>query len=144
MTFDDGLDPETWRADAALCNGYHNALWYPPVDPSVPSHTDVGKMVCERCTAWKRCLHEGMDERWGIWGGLSPSEREAIGKPHSHNDIGARHGTIVRYRQGCRCSACVAKEEEKRPFINMAVLPRPLDVLPPPALLKVMVRKSSN
>lgn len=53
---------------------------------------------------WDVCLEDGMDETWGMWGGLTPNERKAINDPNSAHL--QPHGTIPRFRQGCNCDAC--------------------------------------
>jgi len=137
-TYDDGYDDDNWRALGSACLGYHNALWYPPVDPSCPSHTDIGKMICERCPVWRRCLQEGMDERWGIWGGLSPKERQVIN--YRLDSPGVAHGSVTKYRQGCTCAKCHSAEHSKKVALNMSVLPRQGDPLPPVPSLKKSLR----
>lgn len=64
----------------------------------------VGREVCNRCPVWDVCLEKGMDEVWGMWGGLTPNERKAINDPS--NPHLQPHGTIPRFRQGCNCDLC--------------------------------------
>lgn len=69
--------------------------------------------ICRTCTVRARCALTaiGNQDPWGIWGGLTPDERdalaEAIGVVESR--VLPDHGTDSRYaNHGCRCSRCRA------------------------------------
>lgn len=64
--------------EQAACVGLPIDLFFPE---SMSIHKwDEGKKVCEVCPVRQECLDLAMDvdeleDRWGIFGGLSPSER---------------------------------------------------------------------
>jgi hypothetical protein len=66
-----------WR-DKAACIGLPSELFFPT---SMSIHKwDEGKAVCAGCPVKEECLqvalaHDELEDRWGIFGGLSPSER---------------------------------------------------------------------
>jgi len=82
----DPLDVENWRADAK-CIGMDTNNWYPPRDKNLYTViADQSKAVClgkdgrPPCPVKKDCLlyAHGRDEEYGIWGGLSRRERNAL------------------------------------------------------------------
>lgn len=94
-----------WRAKA-LCVKKNLDFWYPPLDAeSVDAYYSVGKKVCNHCPVWEECLNDGLSENWGLWGGLTPTERTVF--THFPKKTALKHhGTIERYKQGCRCTEC--------------------------------------
>lgn len=38
------------------------------------------RMVCARCPVWRDCLRYALErrERWGVWGGTTPQERQRM------------------------------------------------------------------
>jgi WhiB family redox-sensing transcriptional regulator len=38
------------------------------------------KALCDECPVQAECLEAGMDEEYGIWGGLSPKQRRRLKK----------------------------------------------------------------
>lgn len=93
----DPYDVENWRADAK-CKGMDTELWYPPRDKNLyKSIADKSKAVCfgrdglPECPVRKDCLlySESMDEQYGIWGGLSHRERNALKRK------AAKHGLTL-------------------------------------------------
>lgn len=71
----------------ALCRSYHSDLWFPPAFDEHPTGTDseyfeVAKMVCSVCMCRTACLEAGREEKFGMWGGATPSERRrGINRP---------------------------------------------------------------
>lgn len=64
--------PLAWVADAA-CAGIDTDLFFPlPGDKYAP---EVAKRICQRCPVLPDCADYGRDERFGIWGGETPRER---------------------------------------------------------------------
>lgn len=114
---------DTYRDDA-LCKGKNIDLWYPPLDTDVPERFySIAREVCRRCPVWRDCLDDGADERWGMWGGLTPVERKALGDEKPRASAFKPHGTWLRYRQGCRCSECVDAHEQRTEKINLNLIP---------------------
>lgn len=66
-----------WR-DKAACLGLPNEIFFPT---SMSIHKwDEGKSICAECPVTKECLElalsrDELEDRWGIFGGLSPAER---------------------------------------------------------------------
>lgn len=82
----DPLDVENWRVDAK-CKGMDTELWYPPRDKTqYKPIADISKGVCfgrdglPECPVRLDCLlyAENNNEQYGIWGGLSHRERNAL------------------------------------------------------------------
>lgn len=76
------LAPESPARDhdlALACEGEDPELFF----LEDPSRLKEAKAVCGRCPARTKCLafalaHETRSSRWGIWGGLTPLEREQV------------------------------------------------------------------
>jgi hypothetical protein len=41
----------------------------------------TAKAICATCPVSKQCLSAGLNEAWGIWGGLTPQERRLLPSP---------------------------------------------------------------
>lgn len=89
----DPLDIESWRADAK-CNGLDTELWYPPRDKELYKPiADQAKAVClgkdgrPPCPVKNECLlyADKMDDTYGIWGGMSHRERNALKRKANNN-----------------------------------------------------------
>ena len=89
----DPLDIENWRAEAK-CSGMDTELWYPPRDKDkYKPIAEVSKGVCfgrdgrPECRVRKECLlyAESMSDTYGIWGGLSHRERNALRRKAEKN-----------------------------------------------------------
>jgi WhiB family redox-sensing transcriptional regulator len=71
-----------WQLRAA-CRGSDTALFYHPENERGPSRLRRerrAKAVCARCPVTENCLRWALATRepYGVWGGLSPEEREAL------------------------------------------------------------------
>jgi WhiB family transcriptional regulator, redox-sensing transcriptional regulator len=125
-----------WRSDA-LCKGRHVDLWYPPLDTDVPeAYYTISRAVCRQCPVWKECLDDGVEERWGLWGGLTPQERTAIAVENPKPSVLRSHGTWMRYRQGCRCTECTDDHANLKNEINIEEIPKMGDDLTDLEMLK--------
>jgi WhiB family redox-sensing transcriptional regulator len=62
----------SWR-DQVRCAGVGARPFYPE-----GMDTRRAKAFCELCPVWMQCLAEGMDQDWGIWGGLNKAERQRL------------------------------------------------------------------
>ena len=62
----------------ALCGQTDPELFFPEKGGT----TEPAKAICRQCTVQAECLNWAMTNReeFGIWGGLSPNEREALRK----------------------------------------------------------------
>jgi WhiB family redox-sensing transcriptional regulator len=65
-------DEPDWRADAA-CRDVDPALFFPDDKRWLDSR--AAKAVCATCPVRADCLEAGIDERFGVWGGLTERER---------------------------------------------------------------------
>lgn len=82
---------ETWKDDAS-CKGTSPDMWFPADrrnrrerhhdDPAVKILTKMAKLICLECPVQRECLAWALavDERHGIYGGLTPSERQRLQK----------------------------------------------------------------
>jgi len=71
-----------WQS-AAACRGSDTANFYHPENERGPSRTRRemhAKAVCSRCPVVDNCLRWALAARepYGVWGGLSVDEREAL------------------------------------------------------------------
>lgn len=91
----DKLDVENWRADAK-CKGMDTNNWYPPRDKALYTEVaDKAKGVClgkdgkPPCSVRLDCLlyAYNRDEEYGIWGGLSRRERNALARKATANGM---------------------------------------------------------
>jgi WhiB family redox-sensing transcriptional regulator len=61
-----------WR-DRANCIGTDpESFFFDENQTRIPA---LVKKVCAACEVRSECLDAGMDEDWGIWGGMTKSER---------------------------------------------------------------------
>ena len=79
---------DDWRARAA-CVGEDPELWF-------DGDIERGLYICSECPVQRECLDvaEEHEDRFGIWGGLTPQDRDQ------------GHGTLAKYRAGCKCRRC--------------------------------------
>lgn len=113
-----------WMENAS-CRKKKNDFWYPPLDTDVPdNYYAIGREVCHRCSVWQDCLDAGIDEKWGMWGGLTPQERTALTSNNPKQSVLKHHGSWIRYRQGCRCSSCVDAHKQPTNQINLKIIPK--------------------
>ncbi len=76
-------DPNAWREQAA-CQGDMAAAFYPPLRPENRAVKHVreqqAKTVCASCMVREQCLDQALShgERYGIWGGLTDTERRQL------------------------------------------------------------------
>jgi len=61
-----------WHRDAA-CRGHGPADFY--VDRG--GGYDDARRLCAGCPVAAQCAEAGLSERWGLWGGATPSERRS-------------------------------------------------------------------
>ncbi|MGW5745505.1 WhiB family transcriptional regulator [Amycolatopsis sp. NPDC003861] len=98
-------DPKRWH-QLARCRLYPTLNWH----STASEEAAVCRRICDSCTVRAPCLAEALTERdpWGIWGGLTPDEREQVAGEEAVRIL-PTHGTNSRYaKHGCRCSRCRA------------------------------------
>jgi len=114
---------EDWRLEA-LCHKRNNEFWFPPMEADAPEqYYSIAREICRCCPLWERCLKDGANEKWGMWGGLTPKDRQPM--KDGKQSLLKSHGSWVRYRQGCRCGEChdAHIESLKNVKLNMNVIP---------------------
>lgn len=110
--------------ESASCRKRKNDFWFPPLDSSNPdNYYSIGREICRRCPVWDKCLDAGIDEKWGMWGGLTPQERTALTSINPKQSILYPHGSWIRYRQGCQCASCAEAHAQPVDEINMSIVP---------------------
>lgn len=104
----------TWHLEAA-CKNEPTDVFFQDVGES----SQAAKAICATCPVVDDCLEWALKhEKDGIWGGMSPIERNrekgrrqkaarkargGVAAPRT-----AKCGTVYHYRKGCRSEACVA------------------------------------
>ena len=73
---------DDWREDAA-CTSTDTEIFFPSGRGTGEERWDAAKAICVTCTVRKQCLNlvidlEEHDDRWGVFGGLSPMERREL------------------------------------------------------------------
>lgn len=76
------LDAYDWQFDGA-CREADPALFFSPESERGPrrrARENAAKLYCQRCPVVAQCLRHAMrvKEPYGVWGGRTPSEREAF------------------------------------------------------------------
>lgn len=89
-------EPEPWMYEG-LCGQVDPDLWHPEKSGSARE----AKRICAACPVADLCLRYALDhgESWGVWGGKSPQEREALAPVESEE---ARYRVAtVQYLSAC-------------------------------------------
>ncbi|WP_181763637.1 WhiB family transcriptional regulator [Streptomyces albidus (ex Kaewkla and Franco 2022)] len=62
----------------AACKDEDPELFF-PIGTTGPTSLQVeeAKTVCRRCPVTDRCLSAGLDQHYGVWGGVSETERRS-------------------------------------------------------------------
>lgn len=75
--------PPLWWEQAA-CQEHPELSWFPDEDgprtPEAAAMSAKARGVCQSCPVRVDCLEYGMEQRFGIWGGLGPSQRKRLRK----------------------------------------------------------------
>ena len=69
--------PDGWQHHAE-CILHDPDTCYPENDE--PHLFAIAKKMCEECPVIGFCLEIGIDDKWGVWGGLDPIERFKLTK----------------------------------------------------------------
>src|SRR5512144_3108799 len=80
----DAIAPDlgSWRGHAACQHGDHE-LFFPPEEEQgeyFRLRVSMAKRICANCPVRRQCTSYALahDERYGVWGGLTPAERERL------------------------------------------------------------------
>jgi WhiB family redox-sensing transcriptional regulator len=70
------LASDVAELEGALCAKFDPAWWFPTNEIQGAEAIEV----CRQCPVRTKCLDQALrrDERWGIWGGCWPHERQAL------------------------------------------------------------------
>lgn len=85
------------RTDQPACVGKDPELFY----SDYPSAVKRAKAICATCPVREACLKQGMDEEFGVWGGLSPEDRAGL----------RRHRDTVKAQEASAQSRAEAAQE---------------------------------
>ena len=76
---------QIWRWDwqlVALCRGRDELFFHPhgEREPARSTRESAAKALCARCPVRRECAEHALDmaEPYGVWGGISESEREEL------------------------------------------------------------------
>lgn len=70
--------PGLW-VEQARCREIGDLIFFPPDDkPVARNFYTEAKKVCHKCEVRLQCLDYGLEERYGVWGGTSPVERNIL------------------------------------------------------------------
>ena len=65
--------------ERALCQEVGIEVFYPPDDkPVARDFYARAKSICAKCEVIEQCRDYGIDETYGVWGGTTPVERQAM------------------------------------------------------------------
>jgi len=67
--------PDGWQHHAVCIDNDPDAC-FPENDE--PHLFAVAKKMCEECPVVGFCLEIGLEDKWGVWGGLDPIERQKL------------------------------------------------------------------
>jgi len=97
---------DEWTEQAA-CKGQTNLFF---VNRGDTNSMLKAKAVCQQCPVLDECRSYVLyhPERFGIWAGMTEKDRRNYRLELGVRLPAAQHGTISRYRSGCRCSPCRA------------------------------------
>ncbi len=71
-----------WR-DEAKCKGFSASVFFPDHRILNEARWDIPRAICLQCPVSEECLamvlvYESTDDRWGMFGGLTPAERREV------------------------------------------------------------------
>ena len=79
------MNSPSWHKDAA-CKGMNPELFFLTRGES----SKAAKAVCATCPVRQPCYDAGVDEDFGIWGGVTRKERQMAEKGHTNGRIRVR------------------------------------------------------
>lgn len=99
--------------DNAACRGEDTVTFFGPEligsgSNGRPWDTRPAKAICAACPVREDCLSFAIAEgiRYGVWGGMSPKQRQKLSAEVPRSPKVYRCGTTTAYARGCRCDAC--------------------------------------
>lgn len=85
--------PENWLPHRPLCADTDPEVFFPGVGDHWSAA--MAKRICRSCPCLAACREHGIEERHGIWGGLSEHERRVIRKRQGGIKPGRKPGRKV-------------------------------------------------
>jgi WhiB family transcriptional regulator, redox-sensing transcriptional regulator len=87
-----------WQVHGA-CRGMDSAFFFHPENERGPARANRetrAKEVCDRCPVIEPCRRHALavQEPYGVWGGLSESERDEIVRSHRRDLRAGRRPTV--------------------------------------------------
>lgn len=73
-------DPEGWREMAACASVGGEAFFPEGTQNGITRAILNAKAICATCPVKAMCLEAGLEERYGIWAGTTPTERKQLRK----------------------------------------------------------------
>ena len=95
---------DDWMESAA-CRGVGGDWWFCDETPQAASDRAKAKRICQRCDVQGHCLQWALehDERYGIWGGMTITERDRLrrrlGMPRIQRPLYEPCGTLAAVRR---------------------------------------------
>lgn len=71
------MEASEWRLQA-VCAQVDTELFFP--QPLEHHKIKKAKAICAKCPVSDYCLQEGMEANYGIWGGMTSTERSKLRK----------------------------------------------------------------
>lgn len=74
------MDMPRWTQWASCKNPAYDADWWWPEKADLDERTKIAVAICRTCRVRDLCLDYAIQhrERYGIWGGSNPAQRNAI------------------------------------------------------------------
>lgn len=110
---------DDWWVEFAACRSVGGDWWYADETANGVADMRRAKQVCRGCDVRIECLEWALahDERFGVWGGLSPRQRAGLrrqrGLPPARQvaPCGTEAGGKAHRRRGERpCASCLSAE----------------------------------
>lgn len=68
-----------WKYENPLCSQVGLDFYYPEIEDGNTNNTRIAMNICRRCPHLTECAEWGIRrERFGIWGGLTATQRKII------------------------------------------------------------------
>ena len=68
--------PDAWNGNTLLVKSVVDLMYADPIDE--PELVAEAISICGTCVVRAECLEAGIDERYGVWGGLTARERDEL------------------------------------------------------------------
>ena len=62
--------------ERAACRGMDPNIWFPEKGETI--NANIAMTICQTCPVQQECLEYGLQEKNGIWGGMSVKQRRSV------------------------------------------------------------------